>query len=102
MFVIVYGDIINLLRHKVYTFHDDTLVLTNGRQPNVQKDLKKIKLKILFYRTMKSHSWLILLVVLCTTQVHAKPPSSTEKEVEEIPTTKATNILKTSVTEDLR
>lgn len=52
---------------------------------------------------MKSHSWLILFVVLCTTQVHAKPPSKTVKDVEENPTTKATNILKTSaVTEDLR
>lgn len=50
---------------------------------------------------MKSHSWLILLVVLCTTQVHAKPPSSTVKEVEEISTTKATNNPKSSVPDDL-
>lgn len=52
---------------------------------------------------MKSHSWLILLVVLCTTQALAKPPSTTQKDVEEIPSTKATNILKNSaVSEDSR
>ncbi|XP_037034637.1 podocan-like [Bradysia coprophila] len=46
---------------------------------------------------MKSHSWLILLVVLCTTQVHAKPPSSTEKGVDEIHSTEATKTSKTSI-----
>lgn len=51
---------------------------------------------------MKSHSWLILLVVLCTTQVLAKPQVSTPKGVEDVHTTKATNIVKTSVTDDLR
>ncbi|KAJ6644276.1 hypothetical protein Bhyg_09243 [Pseudolycoriella hygida] len=37
---------------------------------------------------MKSHSWLILLVVLCTTLVDALP-SSTTNDVEENSSTKA-------------
>lgn len=47
---------------------------------------------------MKSHSWLILLAVLCTTYLHASAATTKLKDVEEAPTTKATNISTSSVT----
>lgn len=52
---------------------------------------------------MRSHSWLILLVVLCTTYLHANAATTSEKSVEEISTTKATFISPSnSTTEDPR
>lgn len=47
---------------------------------------------------MKSHSWLILLAVLCTTYLHARAATTKLKDVGEDSTTKATNISNSSVT----
>lgn len=82
----------------VYTFQKAELTSFNSIVKLTNRNNQNFR----FHRTMRSHSWLILLVVLCTTQVFAGVTTKAKKGDDESPTTAATNVVKSSVTEDVR